>query len=336
MVKRGQVLEYQRADGSTIRELVSPEAASAPVAGAAVTVLHPAEGRVSPETFRRDAVGVVIGDVRFDGDLAIATFDVNDAEAIRRIDARELLEVSLGYDAMVVERSGVAADGSRYDAVQVAREVNHAALLPVGGARAGRETALRLDGAAVHIETKTTEKAPMKSERIDGVDYVIGSPEWQQAHAKRMAKLDADAEELKAKIAALEAQLTAAKAELAGMQKAVDEKSAELAEAKDETKMDARIAERAKLLEQARRVLGPSAKLDGKSPDAIRREVLTKLDGAACVEGKDAAFVTSFFAGRMAAYSATALASARADGTVVPETTPTTETLADLMPRFGA
>lgn len=332
MVRRGQVLEYQRADGTTVRELVSAEAAAAPVAGAAVTVMHPGGGTrlVTPETYRQDAVGVVISDASFDGDVAVATFDVNDASAIARVDSGELCEVSLGYVATIAETPGVAPDGTRYDAVQVAREVNHAALLPRGAARAGSDAALRLDGAAIAIDEQTSaapaahaeRKSTMKTERIDGVDYVVGSAEWQQAHAKRMARIDADEAELKAKIAELEAQLATAKEELAGKTKALDDKSKELDEATDETKMDARIAARTALIQQARGVLGAEVKLDGKTSDQIRREVLTKLDGAGCVEGKDANHVAIYFEARLKARGADLLAQSRSDALPVVPTAP--------------
>lgn len=333
-VTREGVLVYQRADGTTIRELrpadeVFREDSLASLADCAVTITHPSSGRVTPETFRQDSVGYVRGEGQRDGRFVAAHLVVQDADAIRRIDAGELVELSCGYSCRVEPTSGMTADGERYDAIQRDVTYNHVALLPRGGGRAGRDVALRLDGAGVEVATPPANDNPardpardperdrridtMKTERIDGVDYVVGSNEWQQAHAKRMARLDAEAEELKAKIAELEAQLAAMKEELAGQTAALDEKSKALDEATDETKMDARIAARAALVEQARGVLGASVKLDGKTSDQIRREVLTKLDGAGCVEGKDASHVAIYFEARLKSRSSESLSQSRAD-----------------------
>lgn len=73
------------------------------------------------------------------------------------------------------------------------------------------------------------------------------------------------------------------KAELDATKAKLDELTKKMGEPEDESKMDAKIAERSSVLDAARRVLGPDAKLDGKSNDAIRREVITKMDGAAAL-----------------------------------------------------
>lgn len=350
-VTREGVLVYQRADGTTIREYRPAEEvfradSLASLADCAVTVTHPSSGRVTPETFRQDAVGYVRGEGARDGRFVSAHLVVQDAEAIKRIDAGELVELSCGYSCRVEAVGGVTRDGERYDAVQRDVTYNHVALLPRGGGRAGRDVALRLDGAGVELAAPTTNDDParepgarrndtMKTERIDGVDYTVGSPEWHQAHARRMARLDAEAEELKAKITELEAQLAAMKAELAGKSAALDEKTKALEEAADETKMDARIAARAALVEQARTVLGKDAKLDGKTSDAIRREVLTKLDGAACVEGKDAAHVAIYFDARLRARGEDQLSKARQDALPIPTSGNHAPALAAHRPRLA-
>lgn len=71
-VTRSGVLEYRRQDGTTSREWRPPEEvfaadSLASLADAAVTVGHPAAGRVTPESYRGDAVGYVREAGRADG-----------------------------------------------------------------------------------------------------------------------------------------------------------------------------------------------------------------------------------------------------------------------------
>lgn len=319
-VTRSGVFPYRRADGSTVLEY-RPEAevfagpSLASLADCAVTVAHPASGSVTPETFKRDSVGYVRDPGTRDAQFVATQLVVQDADAIARIDAGDLIELSCGYGCLLEMTPGVTPGGERYDAIQRDVVYNHVALLPRGGGRAGRDVALRLDGAAVALPDSEPEQRndSMKTEKIDGVDYTIGSPEWTQANAQRLARLDADLAASCAKCDELTKQLDAVKAELAGKQAALDAQTAALACATDETKLDAHLDARAQLLARARSVLGTSTKLDGKTADTIRREVLTKLDGAACVEGKDESFVTAFFTGRMAAVASSAVASARVD-----------------------
>ena len=328
-VTRSGVFPYKRADGSTVLEYrpadeVFAASSLASLADCAVTIAHPASGRVTTDSFKRDSVGYVRDGGQREGQFVSAQLVVQDGGAIAKIDAGELVELSCGYACRLDMTPGTTPDGERYDAVQRGISYNHVALLAKGGGRAGRDVALRLDNAAVAIDDdapKTTDNEPdratrtdsMKTERIDGVDYTIGSPEWAQARAKQQAADAAKLSDLTTKLDTAEKAVTAAKAELDGAKAALAAQAAELVAAKDETKLDAKIAERATLIEQAKRVLGAGVKLDGKTADAIRREVCTKLDGAACVEGKDEAFVAAFFSGRIASLAALQLAAPRTD-----------------------
>lgn len=288
-VTRTGVLVYRRADGSTVREY-RPEAevfrpdSLATLADAAVTVAHPVGGKVTPESFRADSVGYVREAGRRDGRFVAATLAVQDAQAIARIDARELVELSCGYSCTVDPTPGTTPDGERYDAIQKNIKYNHVALLPPGGGRAGREVALRVDGAAVELSEPTTapehgapsraeKRDDMKTERIDGIEYEIGSVAWAQARERHDAKVASDL------AAATKAAEDATKAATeAGARADAAEKRAKALEAElAPERLDARVAERAALIEKVRPVLG-AEKLDGKSDLEIMQLAIGKLD----------------------------------------------------------
>lgn len=279
---RTGVLVYQRADGSTVREYRSPEEVSradslASLDDAAVTIGHPASGKVTPATIKADGVGYVRGGGRMDGKFVEALLVVSEESAIKRMDSRELVELSCGYSCDVEMRSGVTPEGERYDAVQRNIKYNHVALLPRGGGRAGRDVALRLDGSGIEIDdTRTPSDARtrghnVKTERIDGIDYEIGTPAWEQARKNHdeLVAARADAKDKSEK-------LTAATAQLAAEKNRADALEAELAPAR----IDARVAERAALIEKVRPVLGAEAKLDGLSDHEIKVQAITKLDSS--------------------------------------------------------
>lgn len=157
-VTRTGVFEYKRADGSTVRELRHPDDVFAPdhiasVEQAPVTIGHPAE-HVSPSNVRALEVGVA-RDARRDGNFVAATLSVRDAAAIAKVERGELRELSLGYQ-LYIDRTPGVYEGARYDQRQIGLRVNHIALLPPGGGRAGRDVCLRLDSSAALLAVATT------------------------------------------------------------------------------------------------------------------------------------------------------------------------------------
>ncbi len=297
-VARTGILAYARSDGTTVRELLPPEEAGradslASLRDAPVTIGHPDAGTrmVSPETYRSDAVGHISGEPRRDGDHVVAELAIQDADAIRRVDAGELAELSAGYRVLIDPTPGTW-NGERYDAVQRHRSYNHVALLAKGRARAGSSAALRIDGVDdVAIGLRSDEIDPpatrgpderadcMETERIDGVDYKVGSPEWRQVKGKQLAALEERAKTAEARADAATARLEVSEKEKAELGK-------QLAEASSLERLDARANERASLITAARELLGPEAKLDGLSDREIRIAALTKLDPETKLEGR--------------------------------------------------
>lgn len=301
-IGREGVLVYRRADGSSRREYRPASEAFAArslesVADAVVTVGHPPDALVTPRTMRQYHVGHVRGGASRDGSMIVAELAVLDAAAIEKIASGELVEISSGYTCLFDATPGTTPAGEAYDGMQREVRYNHVALLPEGAGRAGRGVKLRFDGAEVRLEATDepeleTRNDAMK-EWINGREYTVGTPEWAAAHALRMKRLDEletaekeetkSEEDFKSKFDALTKEHGAMKAECDALKAKIDELTKRLGEPMDEKKLDSLVSERAAVLEAAKRILGPDAKFDGKSNDAVRREVITKLDGASAL-----------------------------------------------------
>lgn len=170
-IARSGVQVYTDAAGNTVREYrpadeVFSAASLATLGSIPVTIGHP--GRVDAKNWRQHAVGHVTDAPparRDDGPNAWldTTVHVNDARALERVNAGELVEVSMGYTADVVPEKGVAPDGQHYDAVQRNIRFNHLALLEDGRARAGRGARLRLDAAGNVVVEATATDGPSVS-----------------------------------------------------------------------------------------------------------------------------------------------------------------------------
>lgn len=189
-IARTGVQIYTDSAGRTVREYRPPEAvfatdSLATLGSIPVTVGHPPQG-VTPQNHRQVAVGHVSDAPparRSDGPVewVDATVVVSDGEALRKVDAGELTEVSMGYLADVVPEKGIAPDGQHYDAVQKNIRFNHLALLQDGHARAGSGARLRLDGNQEptmfvrHDDNQTPAQTPKTLVKIDGIDVEKGS-----------------------------------------------------------------------------------------------------------------------------------------------------------------
>jgi hypothetical protein len=148
IVAREGVLLYRRADGSTFRELVTLDTLRSMAGGlprGPLTLEHPDEF-VSPDNVGRYGVGDVDGELLIEENAQGAFARVK--VAVRRRDAQTAIdggkvELSPGYDVDVDETPGTHPVYGPYDGVQVARRVNHLAI--VDRARGGPTVALRVD-----------------------------------------------------------------------------------------------------------------------------------------------------------------------------------------------
>lgn len=149
-VSRVGVFPYQTEDGGTIHEYRPPQevlsqASLDSLLAAPVTVLHPKEGAVTPDNWKKHAVGHVQSVAAQDGYIK-AKLAILDADTIERVQRGDLIEISCGYRCKVSPASGVFQD-QRYDAVQTDITYNHASLLPKGAGRQGPTVSLRLDSS---------------------------------------------------------------------------------------------------------------------------------------------------------------------------------------------
>jgi uncharacterized protein len=256
---RTGVFSYTNADGTTRREYrpdasVFDKAALQGLSEAPVTVGHPANG-VNPENWKRLAVGHT-GEARRNDIFVTAPVVVQDADAITRVENKELTELSVGYDIDYDPTPGVTPEGERYDGIQKNIRGNHIALLPPGKARAGSECSLRLDSNEDQEESEELSKisSHMTPEQILALQAL------QVKETARADKAEADlkgsstrADQAEGKVAVLTAQLQTAS---------------------DPKRFDSSVAERVELLDQARQdgVTVPA----NATPRAVRLAILAK------------------------------------------------------------
>lgn len=270
------VLEYQRADGSTVRELRPPEEvlkaeSLATLKGAPVTEDH--RGMINPSNvseFQTGAVGETItsNDFLVDGVLTIQR-----ADTIRAVQSKKLRELSPGYTCRIDKTPG-DWNGERYDQIQRDIVYNHVALGPKGWGRSGPEVSLRMDAAVSGVENKQPEikgeetiKMKKITFRLDGVTYTLEVPEGLadtlSASLEHIEQERADAKDAAAKA---EGAIDAAAKEVAELQEKFD---AAISPEAIENAVNARIA----VIERAKE-LSPEIKCDGLSLSEIRKEAL--------------------------------------------------------------
>jgi hypothetical protein len=199
-----------------------------------VTVQHP-EGLVTGANFRSVNVGVVGSDVRKadDGVHVAGSLWIMDGETQRRVQSRELTELSVGYTAGLDETPGTTPDGERYDAKQVEIRGNHIALLKAGQARGGPSVRLILDshGDAVFDEEKKLMKFKIHADGlqfdVESVDdNVLRALEKERKDAEQILQVaESQAAEQKARADKAEADLLEAQKELKDFQAAAEKRA---------------------------------------------------------------------------------------------------------------
>lgn len=285
---RSGVFVYLNADGSQRREYrptgeVMRADSLATLISAPVTMDHPPEMVTVANRDKYDRGNVGDSIVR-DGGKVAASLYIKDSKLLTAVERGDMREVSCGYNCTLEASPGVVPDGEpdagqRYDAIQRDIVYNHVAILPRG--RAGSEVRLRLDGDGNAVYP-TSQEQTMVKERIDGVDYEVGT----EPHKAAVSCRDEAAKKAQAERDALQARADKADVDLAAARERLDKLPAEL---------EARATARATLLDGARKVLGSEAKFDGKDDAAIRLEVAAKANPALKLDGKSADYVSALF-----------------------------------------
>lgn len=313
-LSRTGVLEYRLADGTVRRELRLPEevfhadALATAEAGLPVTVGHPRDS-VNPTNVKTLKVGQSIRDASPEGQRYLAAkLQIEDAQAIAKIDSGELEELSCGYTVKLDNTPGVW-NGQPYDAIQRCVRLNHVALLPRGQGRSGGEVGLRLD-AQDSTSAYSLAKEPTMIIKFDEAEHEVS-----EAVAPLVTQLqetlktnETRIQELTALLAASEAKVTAAAviepvkqdskdldAKLGAAEARADQAEKALQDAKEaaQAALDSRVDARVELITAAKKVLGQDFKHQGMADRAIREAVLAKA-GQRC-DGKSDGWVEGAF-----------------------------------------
>lgn len=300
-VARTGVQTYRLPGGGVRREYRPPEEVFHPDSlasyrGAAVTVGHPR--RVDRASWARDAVGVIShvpGRAQLDdGYEYVATeIDVNRDDAVRGVEAGELVELSAGYTCDYDPTPGVAPNGEHYDGVQRNIRINHVALLGVGKARAGRRARILTDADELRLDSDGNQVVGESGGETARMKFVINGKEFEagpelQAEIARL-EVDRKAQQDRADAAEGKAAAETARADKAEKERA-DAVAATSPEAIGKLVAD-ELAFRASVLP----VLGADFKFDGQSRKAIKLAVIEKVDGVTLDADAADAYVDGYF-----------------------------------------
>lgn len=190
VIGRTGVFEYVDAQGNVTREYRPPEEVAKIDSVESfylvpLTSDHP-PSRLDAANTKTYSVGTV-GLPRSDNGRVVAPLMITDNAALAEVEAGKR-QLSPGYNVRLDRTPGTTPDGQRYDAVQRNIRANHVALVQRG--RQGSEVALRMDGAAVEIQTEPD----MKTIKIDGKEFKV-----DDAVADAFTKLSAKSEKKDAK-----------------------------------------------------------------------------------------------------------------------------------------
>jgi len=302
---RAGILEYRRADGTTVRELRPAAEVFAPqslatLRAAPVTDLHPTE-MISPANVRKLSIGIVSEDVRADGELVAAAVTVQEADAIAAVERGERREISCGYRCRIDATPGTYR-GQQYDQVQRDIVYNHVALGPRNWGRAGRDIALRIDAAA---GDDTQPDATVF--RLDAADALSITTAPPTAAGKQRARMDMTTIDLDGahvevprdvapKILQALSVRTDALGEVVIERDERDEKIATLEDRIDQleaalreapAKIEAAARERSAVIERVKPVLGEAAeRLDSMSVREMQEAFIAKANPAFVVKDR--------------------------------------------------
>lgn len=271
---------YANEDGTETREYRPEEEVFAPEALASfdnliVTDGHPAAGYVSVDTARSLWRGHITNPRR-DGSWLLVDFIIVDQQLIELIESGSRSELSAGYFARLDHTPGTTPEGEAYDCIQRQIRGNHAAVIPAGWARAGRDA--RLADSRGQTPPGAGEEREMdeftviiggRSVTLRGDAAARGLIEALVAEAQRVAEAERARDEARARADGAGAELADVRAQLLAR---------EQAEA---------AAARAELEARARQLTG-DARLDVSGSDReLRIRALARVGVQVCQDESD-------------------------------------------------
>ena len=293
---------------------VFDKAALATIAHRPITNDHPSEP-VTADNWRKYAVGQVDGNVARDGEFVRVPMVVMDGPTIADVEAGKR-ELSLGYSADLVWRTGVTDSGEEFDAVQTNIRVNHLAI--VDAARGGPKLKI---GDESRPEITGVDRVPLqngidngktgdrvmadKTYTIDGISVEM-SEVAHQIVQRTIQKIQDEAKVASDKLTVAQTDAVKAKdaadAALAEVKKASETKDAEIVTLKKQIedakitpkRLDEMVKDRAEVIAKAKAVLGDELVVDGKDLGEIRKQVVDKKLGDAAKDWNDDQVRASF------------------------------------------
>lgn len=296
-----------------------------------VTLHHP-KSDVTAVTWKRDSVGFTSGEIARDGGFLRVPMMLADAGAIQSVHEGKR-ELSVGYTCDIDWTAGITDSGEPYDGRQVAIRANHIAIVPNG--RAGHACRLGDEwpnnDPPPTVEDRTMAEPNLRTVLVDGISISV-TDQGAQAIDKLQRTIsdmttaagrrDAEMAALRdAHTAQLNSTTQAKDGEIAGIRathtSAIEAKDGEIAalkashtsalaakdgeiaglKAKAPTaeQMDTLIADRANIIDAARKILGDKFDPKGKSNADLRRAAVEKRLGAAAITDKSDDYVGAAF-----------------------------------------
>ena len=241
--------------------------------GAPVTDLHPSEkgsdSFLSPANAKQHLIGVTEG-IERDGPYLKGSLLIFHEDAIKAIEAGERKEISLGYTCRLEPTPG-SINGEAYDAIQCDIIINHVAIGPKGWGRAGPDCAIRTDSNSPKGQDMT------ETIRIDGIDIALSKDSIATLLAEKKRELN----ELRGRFDAIGLELEKEKAARALLE--------------EPNALEKRVQSRLHLIEKCRSLLGQESKLDGKSDEELKLEVINKFYPDQTIPKDDHSYVEGMF-----------------------------------------
>lgn len=269
----------------------------------ALTDNHPSE---DVDETNRPALekGWVVGKPYRDGDLLKAQIVVSDSGVQNRLGGGKE-ELSNGYDADFDWTPGVVPAGERdagkaYDAIQTNIIGNHVALVDAGRCGADcriQDKAPDLHPAKDHASCSCHGDATMADKAltkklIDGVGLVEATDEAFSVIDSLQTKLAEKIKAMDTAAGAADAAAAAAATTIADQAKQIETLTAQIG---DTATLDARVAARATLVADARKIGGADLVVDGLTDAQIRKAAVTAKQGEEKVKDKSDAYFDGAF-----------------------------------------
>lgn len=265
-------------------DLFKPEV-MASFEGVEASDYHPPGNVLNAATWKDHAVGVA-SNIRRDGDYLVGDLLIKDRNVIDQIQTNKRLEISLGYAAQLVIQSGIAPDGTPYQAQWTEIQGNHVAIVEYG--RCGGDCRIG-DHDPNHKPTPKNNPTSENTMKIvvDGLPFEVADNPALEAALKKQQDQLANLQAAKIKIGDKEFSLS----ELPAVQVVVDKLVGDNATQAEQIttlqanqaspeKLEQMATERATVIADAKK-LNPNIKTEGCTCEQIKREAIAAKAGDA-------------------------------------------------------